>query len=102
MKELALPSLTFQDPKGFGAKEGVEKQVGAHPVTLITGKAKVLSAYVCRCWSRGITLTDEETEVLRGPWMHIYELGLNPRGEFESMSSGSICLGFNLVFSLSM
>lgn len=41
MEELALPSLTFQDPKGFGAKEGVEKQVGAHPVTLITGQAKV-------------------------------------------------------------
>lgn len=47
MRELALPSLTFQDPKGFGAKESVEKQVVAHHVTLITGKAKVCGALTC-------------------------------------------------------
>lgn len=32
--------------------------------------------------------------------MHINELGFDPKGEFESMSSEAICLGFNLASSL--
>lgn len=66
---LALPSLTFQEPKRFGAEEvGGSRETGkgtpCHPNNREEG---VLSTYMHRHGSHGITLTDGETEALRGP-----------------------------------
>lgn len=65
---LALPSLTFQDPKRFGVGVRESRETSritpCHPNNREEG---VLSTFMYKHGSHGITLTDEETKALRGP-----------------------------------